>query len=169
MVREVFSRSHGGPSSPRRGWGCDDRRRDEAFIVASPFSLNRRKQRERSHVAPGLACLCFLRYLLSCSYLHTTSAHAPDGGTTGPCLTHVRLRHVDIGQRGDYRSAGRSGLGFGEPLCRGLPVDQIPPGLGIVRPAILVLDVVGVLPDVDDQDRLADVFDEAGHKRVALV
>src|SRR5687767_8937287 len=33
------------------------------------------------------------------------------------------------------------------------PVDDVPPGGDVVRPAVLVLQVVGVLPDVDAEDR----------------
>src|SRR6266576_672664 len=36
-----------------------------------------------------------------------------------------------------------------EPALYRVPVDDVPPGLEVVGPAVLVLQVVGVLPDVD--------------------
>src|SRR5882724_10070929 len=37
---------------------------------------------------------------------------------------------------------------------RGLvPVHGVPPGLEVVGPAVLVLEIIGVLPDVDAEDR----------------
>src|SRR3954466_15359499 len=42
-----------------------------------------------------------------------------------------------------------------EPLRHLVPVDHVPPRLEVVRALVLVLEVVGVLPDVDpDQRRL---------------
>ena len=40
-------------------------------------------------------------------------------------------------------------LGILEPLCHILPVDDIPNGLYIVRTDILVLKIVGMLPDIN--------------------
>src|SRR5262245_42461344 len=34
------------------------------------------------------------------------------------------------------------------------PVDDVPPGTDVVRPAVLIFQVVGVLPDVESEDRL---------------
>src|SRR5262249_7565716 len=46
----------------------------------------------------------------------------------------------------------------------GLPVDDAPPGIDVVRPLVLVLQVVGVLPHVDAEDRCV-----ALHQRAVLV
>src|SRR3954462_13019839 len=51
-----------------------------------------------------------------------------------------------------------------EPRRDLAPVDHIPPGPDVIRPAVLILEVVGVLPDVESQDRLL-----AFHERVVLV
>src|SRR5581483_2323423 len=52
--------------------------------------------------------------------------------------------------------ARRSPAGRLEALRHLVPVDHVPPGLEVVRALVLVLQVVGVLPDVDaDQRRLA--------------
>src|SRR5690606_5693566 len=45
-----------------------------------------------------------------------------------------------------------------------VPVDRVPPLADVVRAAVLVLEVVGVLPDVDAEERL-----EALHHRGILV
>src|SRR5712692_4497177 len=55
-------------------------------------------------------------------------------------------------------------LGLGVVLGDGVPVDDVPPGLDIVGPAVLILQVVGVLPDVQAHYRLA-----AGHDGIVLV
>src|SRR3972149_4270567 len=54
----------------------------------------------------------------------------------------------------------RSNLGAPALPCRRLqparhlgPVDDVPPGGDVVGPAVLVVEVVGVLPDVDAEDR----------------
>src|SRR5262245_19587913 len=44
------------------------------------------------------------------------------------------------------------------------PVHDVPPRVDVVGPAVLVLQVVGVLPDVDAEDRLL-----AFHQRAVLV
>src|SRR3954466_13595117 len=50
----------------------------------------------------------------------------------------------------------RSAVRRVEPLRHLVPVDHVPPRLQVVRALVLVLEVVGVLPDVDpDQRRLA--------------
>src|SRR6185312_15838955 len=55
------------------------------------------------------------------------------------------------------RSVRRSPLHLGEPLLVALldrfPVDDVPPGLEVVGPAVAVREVVGVLPDVVSEDR----------------
>lgn len=40
-----------------------------------------------------------------------------------------------------------------EPLCHILPVDNIPNGLDVVGANILVLEVVGMLPDINAKQR----------------
>jgi len=39
-----------------------------------------------------------------------------------------------------------------ETFGRVVPVHNIPPGLDIVRPLVLVLQIIGVFPDIDAQD-----------------
>src|SRR5258706_6958617 len=52
------------------------------------------------------------------------------------------------------RNDGEPASGFREQLVDILPVHQvIDPRLQIIRPAIAIIDVVGVLPDVDAEDR----------------
>src|SRR5437016_8412147 len=51
-----------------------------------------------------------------------------------------------------------------QPLIDLRPIDHVPPRVDVVRPAILVLQVVGVLPDVDAEDRVLAV-----HQRTVLV
>src|SRR3954467_8926574 len=58
----------------------------------------------------------------------------------------------------------RSAVRGVEPLRHLVPVDHVPPRLQVVRALVLVLEVVGVLPDVDpDQRRLA-----GGDRRVLV-
>ena len=40
-----------------------------------------------------------------------------------------------------------------EPCCHLVPVDDVPPGREVVGPPVLVVEVVGVLPNVDAEDR----------------
>src|SRR5688572_16279753 len=47
------------------------------------------------------------------------------------------------------------------------PVHDVPPGLDVVRPAVLVLQVVRVLPDVEAEQDVARL--RALHERVVLV
>src|SRR5687768_8464337 len=51
-----------------------------------------------------------------------------------------------------------------EPFVDGVPVDGIPPRGDVVRTTVLVLQVVGVLPDVEAQKRFL-----AFHQRTVLV
>ena len=44
------------------------------------------------------------------------------------------------------------------------PVDDVPPGVDVVGPAVLILEVVRVLPHVDPEQRLLAI-----HQRVVLV
>src|SRR5690606_35050037 len=54
--------------------------------------------------------------------------------------------------------------GGGEALGDLVPVDHVPPGLDVGRAAVLVLEVVGMLPDVQAHDRV-----EAVHQGAVLV
>src|SRR5258705_4929509 len=51
-----------------------------------------------------------------------------------------------------------------ESLLDFLPVDDVPPRLDVVGPAVLVFQIVGVLPDVETHDRLLTL-----HQRIVLV
>src|SRR5260370_24003851 len=55
-------------------------------------------------------------------------------------------------------------LSRSEPLVDLIPVNNVPPGRQIVRPSVLVLEVVGMLPDVIAQDRVQTL-----RERVVLV
>ena len=59
-------------------------------------------------------------------------------------IIHLNAKHTTPQQ--NYRP-----LGLGEPLGHGLPVDDVPDGAEVLGLAILVLQVVGVLPGVDAQ------------------
>jgi hypothetical protein len=50
-----------------------------------------------------------------------------------------------------------------------VPVDNIPPVGDVLGAAVLVLEVVGVLPDVDAEDGVLDFVLYALHQRVVLV
>src|SRR6478736_5919040 len=71
------------------------------------------------------------------------------------------------------KKAGRSARPFswtalslsrGEALVHLAPVHHVPPRRDVIRPLVLVLQVVGVLPDVESEDRLL-----AFHERIVLV
>ena len=62
------------------------------------------------------------------------------------------------------RRFGVVALYFSRAAVDRVPVDHVPPGREVVGPAVLVLQVVGVLPDVDAEDGLL-----AFHHRVVLV
>src|SRR4029079_9990914 len=51
------------------------------------------------------------------------------------------------------RNVGGALLRGGVPLGDLVPVDHVPPRLQVVRALVLVLEVVGVLPDVDAEQR----------------
>src|SRR6185312_4419192 len=111
--------------------------------------------------------------------LEAGEAGAPDRDDPRPGETDRRqlgdlrreARARDTGAAADHRRAGRALLRDGhEPVAPrlaplhlrqgvlvvrrdGVPVDHVPPGLEVVRAAVLVLEVVGVLPDVDPEDR----------------
>ena len=42
-----------------------------------------------------------------------------------------------------------------------LPVDYVPPGGDVVRPAILIFQIIGVLPNVQPKDRFLSFHDGA--------
>src|SRR5579884_4531102 len=74
------------------------------------------------------------------------------GRETGPYFRFLDQAH--------QRSAGDPAEALGDLG----PVDHVPPGLDVVGPAVLVLEVVGVLPHVDAQQRRLALAD-----RVVLV
>src|SRR4029453_9163938 len=49
-------------------------------------------------------------------------------------------------------------------LRDGVPVYHVPPGFDVVRPAVLILKIIGVLPNIDTKDRRVAV-----HQRAVLV
>src|SRR3954465_3677131 len=53
---------------------------------------------------------------------------------------------------------------LGESLLHFLPIDHVPPRRDVIRPLVLVLQVVGVLPHIESHDRLLTF-----HQRVVLV
>src|SRR2546428_618359 len=57
-----------------------------------------------------------------------------------------------------------SALRLSEARRHRVPVDRVPPGVQVVGPTVLVLQVVGVLPDVHAEDR-----DLAFHEGAILV
>jgi hypothetical protein len=65
---------------------------------------------------------------------------------------------------GAARATGAEGLGRCQALGHLLPVDRVPPGVDVVGAPVLVLQVVGVLPHVDAEERRLPVGD-----RVVLV
>ena len=50
-----------------------------------------------------------------------------------------------------------------------VPVDNVPPVADVLGPAVLVLEVVRVLPDIDSKDGEHDLLRDALHERVVLV
>src|SRR5437660_6352414 len=57
-----------------------------------------------------------------------------------------------------------SGFGLGEALRDRAPVHDVPPGIDIIGAFVLVLQIIGVFPDVDTDDRYLAV-----HVRTILV
>ena len=49
-------------------------------------------------------------------------------------------------------------------FCHYIPVDEVPQGCGIVRAAVLIVEIVGVLPKVEGEQR-----DEAALHRIGCV
>jgi hypothetical protein len=62
----------------------------------------------------------------------------------------------------------RSALG-GEAAVDHIPIHQGPPGLDVVRAAVLILEVVGVLPNVEAEQRRAPLDAGEIHQGVVLV
>src|ERR1039458_7737576 len=75
--------------------------------------------------------------------------------TTTEILT-LRVRMTTPGgddvARRNYATALLVGLGVGEALVDFVPVDDVPPGGEVVWPAVVVFQVVGVLPDIVAED-----------------
>src|ERR1700726_343232 len=84
----------------------------------------------------------------------------------GPSSSRPGPSPVSRGRLPRLWDRGRSGLlpSPGEALFDCLPVDGVPPGREVVGPAVLVLQIVGVLPDVHAEDRLLVL-----HQRAVLV
>src|SRR5574341_1423315 len=57
-------------------------------------------------------------------------------------------------RRGDRRVRVSVAAAKLDSLVHLVPVDRVPPGVQVVRALVLVLEVVGVLPHVDPEDRL---------------
>src|ERR1700730_16960299 len=62
-------------------------------------------------------------------------------------------------QAGEVVGAWSALSGFVIPFFDGRPVDGVPPGGHVVRALVLILQVIGVLPDVDAHDRHAALRD----------
>src|SRR5262249_35083420 len=86
-----------------------------------------------------------------------------DMGRTGGTGRTGRKRAGRLPSR-PSRLSCRSRPQSAQPLVDLRPVHHVPPRVDVVRAAVLVLQVVGVLPDVDPEDRLLAV-----HHRVVLV
>src|SRR4249920_1589266 len=71
----------------------------------------------------------------------------------------------DVAMCAVLRARDRGGLrpvlpaGGVEARRDGVPVDDVPPCLEVVGPAVLVVEVVGVLPHVDAEERYVTVHD----------
>src|SRR6188474_2346040 len=86
----------------------------------------------------------------------TSAASMPRGTDAAP---------VWIGPNAERRRAQRLARARRrEPRGNGLPVDDVPPRGEIVRTPVLVLEVVGVLPDVDPEERRLALH----HRRVLV-
>src|SRR5258708_16405447 len=79
------------------------------------------------------------------------SAGAFHTNTKGGC--HAALWHSMESQS----DAQRSGLCRGVALFDGLPVHRVPPRLEIVGAAVLIAEIIGVLPDVGAKQRMLAV------------
>src|SRR5262249_60427428 len=70
-----------------------------------------------------------------------------------------RLRSAPCGLRGCLARCPDLADRFLIALCDRRPVDHVPPGLEVFGAAVLVLEVVRVLPDVDPEQRLVRLHD----------
>ena len=56
-----------------------------------------------------------------------------------------------------------------EDFLRSVPVHEAPKGRDVIWPSVLIIQVVGMLPDVQPDDGSADVFRHSFHKRGILI
>src|ERR1700719_2551083 len=55
-------------------------------------------------------------------------------------------------------------------LGHSVPVHHVPPGLDVIGPAVLVIQIVSVLPNVDSEDRSAfSAGNSFSHQRTVLI
>ena len=66
-------------------------------------------------------------------------------------------------------SVWRLAFGGGVALGYGVPIDDVPEGADVIRTAVLVLQVVGMLPNVESEDGGAFAIDVARHEGAVLV
>src|SRR5262249_32540518 len=86
---------------------------------------------------------------------HATNRRA---GPVAVGTSHGRSEIASVGPSyGTTRAAvvivPRSASGGSAVIGRFRPIDHVPPGVEVVGPLVLVLQVVGVLPDVHTDDR----------------
>src|SRR5262249_49411957 len=77
---------------------------------------------------------------------------APASGVSGGA-PHRLLRSLALAPCAARIRIGELLLRLGEPLFDRLPVDDVPPGVDVVGPPVLVAPVVGVFPAVDAEER----------------
>src|SRR3954470_22387845 len=77
-------------------------------------------------------------------------------------LTRIDMRQIREDQRSHIQSL--SSTLPAKPLGNLGPVDRVPPGLKVLRPQVLILQVVGVLPHIHTQQRRL-----ALHQRAILI
>ena len=140
--RRVHTREYGIPSTP------DCRRADQAFGGGA------RSEPLRTQVlpsAPSRESLCPGRLRSGPSLRPRSRQYA--------CILVVfaSLRRLLLGRQ-DHRVDVRDGASLArsgglELRLDGVPVDDVPPGREVVRPSVLIVEVVGVLPDVDAEER----------------
>src|SRR5215210_1462469 len=81
-----------------------------------------------------------------------------------PSQEPCQFREHGMSGKPPDRGMRRSTAGALEALLDILPVDRVPPGRQVVGAPVLVLQVVGVLPDVDAQERRRAI-----HQRAVLI
>ncbi len=113
---------------------------------------------------------------LSANLLHATAqAELEPKGLTSSSTSALRLEGLIVYVRhrlaaGGYENLERVLLGGLHAFGDFVPVDQVPEGGDVVRSAILILEVVGVFPDVKtEQRRAANSGDGFAHQRAILV